>query len=104
MIGWLPGGFDWCLFVDVTLNLGHVHVRRVAEVFWESVVLCDDGIEDILEHLVRVLVSSIDAAVLVIELDGAGDGLNKTDKNKETCRHSLFYVIWKPLVQGIQNH
>merc|ERR1719167_220489 len=102
-----PGGFDWCLFVDVTLNLGHVHVRRVAEVFWESMVLCDDRIEDILEHLVRVLVSSIDAAVLVIELDGAGDGLCQSESGgaglqlTELVPFLLCHMLGDQTVRGL---
>ena len=40
-------------------------------------ILEDDWVEDILDHLVGVLVSSVDAAVLVIELDGTGNGLEK---------------------------
>ena len=50
------------------------------EVLREAVVLEDDWVEDILEHLVRVLVASVDAAVLIIELNGAGNSL-KNEKN-----------------------
>ena len=49
------------------------------EVLREAVVLEDDGVEDILEHLVRVLVASVDAAVLIIELNSAGNSL-KSEK------------------------
>ena len=50
------------------------------EVLREAVVLEDDWVEDILEHLVRVLVASVDAAVLIIELNSAGNSL----KNEKT--------------------
>ena len=40
-------------------------------------VLEGDGVKDVLEHLVVVLVACVDAAVLVIELDGTGNGLEK---------------------------
>ena len=50
------------------------------EVLREAVVLEDDWVEDILEHLVRVLVASVDAAVLIIELNSAGNSL-KNEKN-----------------------
>ena len=40
-------------------------------------VLEGDGVKDVLEHLVGVLVAHVDAAVLVIELNSAGNGLEK---------------------------
>ena len=40
-------------------------------------VLEGDGVKDVLEHLVGVLVAHVDAAVLVIELDGTGNSLKK---------------------------
>ena len=43
----------------------------------DSMVLLDQGIEDLGEVLVRVLVSSVDAAVLVVKLDSTGDGLGE---------------------------
>ena len=47
------------------------------EVLREAVVLEDDGVEGILDHLVGSLVARVDVAVLVIELDGTGNGLEK---------------------------
>ena len=43
----------------------------------DSMVLLDQGIEDLGEILVRVLVSSVDAAVLVVKLDSTSDGLGE---------------------------
>ena len=40
-------------------------------------VLLDDGIKDLGEILVGIPVSGIDAAVLVVELNSAGDGLGE---------------------------
>ena len=45
------------------------------EVSLETVVLQDEGLEDILEVLIGVGVSSVDAAVLVIKLNSAGNSL-----------------------------
>jgi len=70
-------GVDGHLGVDVALQLLGVHVRGVLEVGGESVVLHDEGFEDISEVDVRVLVSSVDTAVLVVEVDGASDGLGE---------------------------
>ena len=66
-----PDGVDWDFGVDVSVDLGGVHVRDVLEVGGESVVLADQRVEDIGEVDVGVLVSGVDAAVLVVELDGA---------------------------------
>ena len=48
-------------------------------------VLEGDGVKDVLEHLVVVLVACVDAAVLVIELDGTGNGL---EKQSVECKRS----------------
>ena len=40
-------------------------------------VLLDEGVEDFSKILIRVLVSSIDAAVLVVKLDCTSDSLGK---------------------------
>merc|ERR1712142_759286 len=68
-------GVDWDLGVDVSVDLADVHVRGVGEVGWETVVLADQRVEDIGEVDVGVLVTGVDAAVLVVELDGASNGL-----------------------------
>jgi hypothetical protein len=68
---------DWDLRVDVSLDLGGIHVRGVLEVSWESMVLADEGIEDLSEVGVGVLVTSIDTAMLVVELNSASDSLGQ---------------------------
>jgi len=70
-----PDRVDWDFWEDVSGDLGDVHVRGVCEVSWESVVLADERVEDIGEVEVGVLISGVDAAVLVVELDGASNGL-----------------------------
>ena len=64
-----PDGVDWDFGVDVSVDLGGVHVGDVLEVGGESVVLADQRVEDIGEVDVGVLVSGVDAAVLVVELN-----------------------------------
>merc|ERR1711962_187795 len=76
-----PGRVDWRLGVNVALDLADVHVRGVAESGGQAVVLGNDGVEDVGEHDVGVLVAGVDAAVLVVELDGAGDGLSKGESS-----------------------
>jgi len=72
-----PDGVNGDLGVDIAVDLGGVHVRDVLEVGGEAVVLADEGVEDIGEVDVGVLVSGVDAAVLVVELNSAGNGLGQ---------------------------
>jgi hypothetical protein len=72
-----PDGVNGDLGVDVSVDLVHVHVGGVLEVSGQSVVLADEGVEDVSEVDVRVFISGVDAAVLVVELDSAGDGLGQ---------------------------
>ena len=55
---------NWCLGLDISLDLVDVQVRVVLEVLWQAVVLLDDGVEDGGKVLVRVLISGVDSAVL----------------------------------------
>ena len=65
------GGVDGHLGVDVALDLLDVHVGGVLGVSRDAMVLLDEGVEDLGEVLVAIPVSGVDAAVLVVELDGA---------------------------------
>merc|ERR1719470_820766 len=65
------GGVDGHLSVDVALDLLDVHVGGVLGVSRDAMVLLDEGVEDLGEVLVAIPVSGVDAAVLVVELDGA---------------------------------
>ena len=71
------GGVNGHLSVDVALDLLDVHVRGVLGGGRDAMVLLDDGVEDLGEVLVAIPVSGVDAAVLVVELDGARDGLSQ---------------------------
>jgi len=69
------GGVDRDISTNVTLDLLSVHVGGVLGISGDAVVLLDDSIEDLSKVLVGVPVSSVDAAVLVVELNGASAGL-----------------------------
>jgi len=69
------GGVDGDSGFNVTLDLLGVHVGGVLGISGDAVVVLDDGIEDLGEVLVGVPVTSVDTAVLVVELDGTGAGL-----------------------------
>jgi len=72
-----PDRVNWDLGVDISVDLAGVHVGNMLEVSWESVVLADQGVEHISKVDVGVLVTSIDAAVLVVKLNSASNGLGK---------------------------
>ena len=73
----LPDRVNRHLRVDIAINLAGVHVRDMLEASRQSVVLADEGIEDISKVGVRVLITGVDATVLVVKLNGAGNGLGK---------------------------
>ena len=77
-----PGGLDGHVIVDVAADLGRVHVTGVGGVGGDAVVLLDDGVEHGGEVLVGVAVPGVDAAVLVIEVDSAGDGLGQSEAGR----------------------
>jgi len=69
------GGVDGDSGLDVADDLLGVHVGGVLGIGGDTVVVLDDGIKDLGEVLVRVPITSVDTAVLVVELDGTGAGL-----------------------------
>jgi len=72
-----PDGVDGNLSVDVTLDFLDVHVGGVDSIGGDAMVFLDDGVEHILEILVGIPITSVDTAVLVVEVDGASDGLGE---------------------------
>merc|ERR1719295_1799715 len=68
---------DRDILIDVALNLADIHVRCVLGRGADSVVLTDERVEDRGEVLVRVPVTGIDAAVLVVKLNSTSNGLDK---------------------------
>ena len=65
--------------LDVASDLGGVHVRDMLEVSRETMVLADEGVEDLCEVNVGIFVTSVDAAMLVVELDSTSDGLGQSE-------------------------
>jgi len=72
-----PGGVDGNIGLNVASDLGRVHVGCVLEVGSKTMVLADEGVEDFSEVNIGVLISSVDAAVLVVELNCAGNSLGQ---------------------------
>ena len=68
-------------------------------------VLEDDGVKDVLEHDLGVLITGVDAAVLVIELDGTGNSLKKSVECKRSSGRSMSDKPWLPflVILGPQN-
>merc|ERR1719418_26168 len=69
------GGVDGHISSNVALDLLGVHVGGVLGISRDAVIFLDDGIEDLGKVLVGVPISGVDAAVLVVELNGTGAGL-----------------------------
>ncbi len=90
------GGVDGNIGVDVAVDLGGVHVGGVLGVSGDAMVLLDQRIEDNGEVLVGVPVTSIDTAMLVVELNGASAGLGKG----ETTGLGLNILEFVPLFLG----
>jgi len=72
-----PAGVDGYIGLNVASDLGGVHVGGVLEVGSKTMVLADEGIEDISEVNIGVLITSVDAAVLVVEFNCASNGLGQ---------------------------
>ena len=64
---------------NIALDLAGIHVGSVLGRGADSVVFADEGVEDGSKVLVRVPVTGVDAAVLVVELNGASDGLDESE-------------------------
>jgi len=63
--------------VNVGGDFASIHVRGVLEISTKTMVLADEGIEDISEIKVRILITSIDTAMLVVEINSASNGLGQ---------------------------
>merc|ERR1712154_296268 len=69
------GGVNWNSRVNVSSDLGSIHVGGVLGISTDSMVVLDDSIKDLREVFVAIPVTSIDTTVLVVEFDGASTGL-----------------------------
>ena len=73
----LPAGVNRYISLNVASDLGGVHVGGVLEVGSKTMVLADEGVEDLSEVNIGVLITSIDTAMLVVELNCAGNSLGQ---------------------------
>ena len=71
------GGLDWHIIINVATDLGSIHVAGVGGVSTDAMVFLDDGIEHLGKVLVGISISSINTTMLVVKLNGAGDGLGQ---------------------------
>merc|ERR1719495_779898 len=69
------GGVDWSSGINVSSDLVDIHVRSVLSIRADSMVVLDDGIEDLGEVLVAIPISSVDTAVLVVKFNSTGASL-----------------------------
>ena len=75
----LPDRVDRSSGINVASDLVSVHIRGVGKALGETMVLLNDGIENISEEFIGILISSIDTTVLVIELNSTSNGLSKSE-------------------------
>ena len=73
----LPAGVNWDIWFNIGSDFGGVHVRGVLEISTKTMVFADEGVENISEVNVRIFVTSIDTAMLVIEFNGASNSLGQ---------------------------
>jgi len=71
------GGVDGNVRVDVSGDLADIHVGGVLSIGTDAMVFLNDGIEHLGEVLVGIPISGVDSAVLVVELNSAGNGLGE---------------------------
>merc|ERR1719215_735698 len=69
------GRVDGHISTNVAHDLLGVHVGGVLGIGGDSMIFLNDGVKDLREVLIGVPVPSVDAAVLVVELNGASAGL-----------------------------
>jgi len=69
------GGVDWSSRINVSSDLVDIHVRSVLGIRADSMVVLDDGIEDLGEVFVAIPISSVDTAVLVVKFNSTGASL-----------------------------
>jgi len=70
-------GVNWDIGFNVGGDFGGIHVRGVLEISTKTMVFADEGVENISEVNVRIFVTSIDTAMLVIEFNGASNSLGQ---------------------------
>ena len=75
----LPDRVDRSSGINVASDLVSVHVRGVGKALGETMVLLNDGIENISKEFIGILISSIDTTVLVIELNSTSNCLSKSE-------------------------
>ena len=72
----VPSRFDWCIWINISLDFINIHVRLMLEAWLKSMIFKDQRIKYISEIFIGILITSIDTAVLIIELNSACNSLN----------------------------
>merc|ERR1719458_125316 len=95
------GGVNWDSLVDIALDFFGVHVGGVLIGGRDAMVLLDDGVEDLREVLVGIPVSGVDAAVLVVELNGASNAFCESETS--SLRLDVLDLV-PPLLGHVLRH
>ena len=71
------GRLNGSIFIDVSVDLGRIHVRGMTEGLIQSMVLQNERVEDISKVLVGISISGVDTAMLIVEFNSASNGLKR---------------------------
>ena len=89
------GAFYGSVSVDISFDLGRVHVRSMGEILIQAMIFANQRGEDFTEILVGVCITSINAAMLIVIFDSTGNCLQKWKKKvffkkkNTTCKESF---------------
>ena len=72
-----PARVNGDLGINVLGDFGRIHVRGVLKVSRKTMVFHNEGIKDIGKVNVGILITSIDTAMLVVELNGTSNSLGQ---------------------------
>merc|ERR1712156_57785 len=70
-------GVNGNIWFNVGSDFAGIHVRGVLEISTKTMIFTNEGVENISEVNVRILITSIDTAMLVVEFNGTSDSLGQ---------------------------
>merc|ERR1712110_62262 len=72
-------GVNWDIIGNVSLDFVDVHVGNMFESCGETVVFADEWVKDFSKVNVRIFITSVDTAMLVVEFNSDGNSLGQSE-------------------------
>merc|ERR1719361_2390911 len=72
-------GVNWDIIGNVSLDFVDVHVGNMFESSGETVVFADEWVKDFSKVNVRIFITSVDTAMLVVEFNSDGNSLGQSE-------------------------